>query len=132
MQQPPQPSQPEQQQLITRLTDVSGETLEILGPITGVGSTPRLPVMDAAVATGIADMDAHGFMAGEYGASKVNGRPVRGSSHSEPIPPLSSRSVASHPIPTLSHSLPPHPMPTLPHPTPPRLILPPPPSPGAG
>ena len=62
----------QQQQLVTRLADVSGEPLEILGPITGVGTTPRQPIMDAALATGMPGMGAHGFVAAEYGASKVH------------------------------------------------------------
>eukprot|EP00802_Teleaulax_amphioxeia_P004315 Tamp_04319.p1 GENE.Tamp_04319~~Tamp_04319.p1 ORF type:complete len:487 (-),score=82.07 Tamp_04319:1703-3163(-) len=65
----------EQQQLSSRLTDIAHEPLALLSPITGVGATPRQPIMAAAMASGVPDMDAHGFIASESGAAQANGDP---------------------------------------------------------
>jgi len=62
-------TQQQQQQLLSRLSDVASEPLGLLTPITGISGTPRQPLMDAAVASGVADMDAHGFVAAEHGAA---------------------------------------------------------------
>ena len=56
------------QQLAVRLTDDYHEPEGLLGAVTGISATPRQPVMIAAIATGVADMDAHGFIASEHGA----------------------------------------------------------------
>ena len=61
----------EQQQLSSRLTDIAHEPLALLSPITGVGATPRQPIMAAAMASGVPDMDAHGFIASEHGAAQA-------------------------------------------------------------
>jgi len=61
----------EQQQLSSRLTDIVNEPLALLSPITGVSGTLRQPVMDAAIASGVPDMDAHGFIASEHGAAQA-------------------------------------------------------------
>ena len=61
----------EQQQLSSRLTDIVSEPLALLSPITGIGATLRQPVMDAAIASGVPDMDAHGFIASEHGAAQA-------------------------------------------------------------
>ena len=65
----------EQQQLSSRLSDIAHEPLALLSPITGVGATPRQPIMAAAMASGVPDMDAHGFIASESGAAQANGDP---------------------------------------------------------
>jgi len=51
-----------------RLADIVAEPSEGLGPIVGVMSSPRKPLLGAARATGVADMDACGFLAAENGA----------------------------------------------------------------
>lgn len=50
-----------------RLTDISAEPLAVLSPIIGVMDVPRKTLMEAADDTGIAHMDACGFMAAEKG-----------------------------------------------------------------
>jgi hypothetical protein len=69
----PEPStqqqQQQQQQLLSRLSDVASEPLGLLSPVTGINATPRQPLMAAAIASGVADMDAHGFVAAEHGAA---------------------------------------------------------------
>ena len=65
----------QQQQLLSRLSDVASEPLGVLTPITGIGATPRLPLMDAAIASGVPDMDAHGFVAAEHGAALARNDP---------------------------------------------------------
>jgi len=57
-----------------RFTDVD-QTPLTLGPITGVRKTPRQPLMEAAMATGVPDMDAHGYIAAEKGAAFTAGDP---------------------------------------------------------
>ena len=65
----------QQQQLLSRLSDVASEPLGVLTPIMGIGATPRLPLMDAAIASGVPDMDAHGFVAAEHGAALARNDP---------------------------------------------------------
>jgi len=50
-----------------RFTDFASET-EMLGPIHGVMKVPRMSLIDAAAATGLADLDACAFLASEHGA----------------------------------------------------------------
>ena len=71
----PQPSTQQQQQLLSRLSDVANEPLGLLSPITGISATPRQPLMAAAMASGVADMDAHGFVAAEHGAAQARDDP---------------------------------------------------------
>lgn len=52
---------------VGRLADVTAESLGMLGPIVGVMDAPRLPLVEAALATGVKHMDACGFMALENG-----------------------------------------------------------------
>lgn len=56
-----------------RLGDVAAEPLERLGPIVGVMSSPHASLQEAAVATGVQDMDACGFLAEENGALLADG-----------------------------------------------------------
>lgn len=56
-----------------RVGDIAAEPLERLGPIVGVMSSPRVPLMEAAVATGVEDMDACGYLAEENGALLAEG-----------------------------------------------------------
>jgi len=65
----------QQQQLLSRLSDVASEPLGLLTPIAGISATPRLPLMDAAIASGVPDMDAHGFVAAEHGAALARNDP---------------------------------------------------------
>eukprot|EP00802_Teleaulax_amphioxeia_P009581 Tamp_09601.p1 GENE.Tamp_09601~~Tamp_09601.p1 ORF type:complete len:384 (-),score=76.18 Tamp_09601:385-1536(-) len=68
-------SSSEQQQLLSRLADVEAEPLTFLSPVTGIGATPRQSVMQAALATGVPYMDAHGFAASEFGADRARNDP---------------------------------------------------------
>eukprot|EP00928_Gymnodinium_smaydae_P087288 TRINITY_DN71567_c0_g1_i1.p1 TRINITY_DN71567_c0_g1~~TRINITY_DN71567_c0_g1_i1.p1 ORF type:complete len:469 (+),score=126.74 TRINITY_DN71567_c0_g1_i1:36-1409(+) len=53
---------------VARLTDLKAEPLgETLGPIIGVMDVPRMSLIEAAVATGVSNMDACAFMASEHG-----------------------------------------------------------------
>jgi hypothetical protein len=65
----------QQQQLLSRLSDVASEPLGVLSPVTGINGTPRQPLMAAAIASGVADMDAHGFVAAEHGAALARDDP---------------------------------------------------------
>lgn len=62
-------------QQAVRVGDVMAEPLAARGPITGVMEVKRLPVREAAVATGVDDMDACGFLAAENGARLAEGDP---------------------------------------------------------
>ena len=62
---------PEAQQAL-RVSDMGSEPLVMLGPIVGVMQAAEMSLMDAAVATGVADMDVHGFVATEFASSVVN------------------------------------------------------------
>ena len=59
----------DQQQMHTRLSDVAYEPLVSLGAITGIERTARLPLLEAAIATRVDDVDAHAFLAAESGAA---------------------------------------------------------------
>ena len=50
-----------------RITDITDEPLELMGPIMGVMKSVRLTLMDAAAASGVEDIDGHAFMASEAG-----------------------------------------------------------------
>ena len=53
-----------------RITDMLDEPLDVaLGAITGVMKSNRLPLMQAALASGIDDIDSHAFLASEAGAT---------------------------------------------------------------
>ena len=65
----------QQKQLLSRLSDVASEPLGLLSPITGISATPRQPLMAAVMASGVADMDAHGFVATEHGAAQARDDP---------------------------------------------------------
>jgi len=54
-------------QMLRRLADVADEPLTLLGPITGVEKTPRVSLLEAAMASEVEDMDANGFIAAEHG-----------------------------------------------------------------
>jgi len=55
-------------QLLARLTDLADEPLALIGPITGIDQTPRVSLFEAAMATGVANMDSNAFVATERGA----------------------------------------------------------------
>jgi hypothetical protein len=59
----------------TRLSDVAYEPLVSLGAITGIERTARLPLIEAAIATRVDDVDAHAFLAAESGAALAESDP---------------------------------------------------------
>jgi hypothetical protein len=65
----------DQQQMHTRLSDVAYEPLVSLGAITGIERTARLPLIEAAIATRVDDVDAHAFLAAESGAALAESDP---------------------------------------------------------
>jgi len=65
---------PEAQQAL-RVSDMGSEPLVMLGPIVGVMQAAEMSLMDAAVATGVTDMDVHGFVATEFASSVVDEDP---------------------------------------------------------
>ena len=65
----------DQQQMQTRLSDVAYEPLVALGAITGIEKTARLPLLEAAIATRVDDVDAHAFLAAESGAALAENDP---------------------------------------------------------
>ena len=58
-----------------RLTDITDEPLELMGPIMGVMKSVRLSLMDAAAASGVEDIDGHAFMASEAGGQLATADP---------------------------------------------------------
>ena len=69
------PQQPTTQQMLTRISDISAEPLCMLNPIVGIKDTARHPIMHAAIATGVDDMDAFGWVAGEHGSALAKNDP---------------------------------------------------------
>jgi len=72
---PQEPSEQQQQHMLTRLSDIAAEPLCVLNPIVGIGDTVRQPILDAAIGTGVADMDVFGWVAGEVGSTVSQGDP---------------------------------------------------------
>lgn len=56
-----------------RFADIVAEPCDGLGPVVGVLATPRLPLQQAAVQTGVKDMDACGYLAAENGTKLAAG-----------------------------------------------------------
>lgn len=57
------------------MSDLAAEPLGMLGPVTGVRQVERLSLVEAALATGVSDMDAHGFIAAEHGETLAAATP---------------------------------------------------------
>ena len=62
-------------QMLTRISDIPAEPLCLLIPIVGIKDAARHPILHAAIVTGVEDMDAFGWVAGEHGSALARNDP---------------------------------------------------------